>query len=171
MRNFMAGIVLSSLFLLASCAPKNESSSSSSDVGNPTSPTIPVIKLFDVSITANNSQSTEVTVKIDLAAPNDGRFESALIITTPNFKMPMLFSFGKIFPYQRQWVLTGWKNNTLSGSSKDLDGNILTPTSNPVSATGLFTSPQTTYVFTLFIRDSATHEQYFQKQIKSITIK
>jgi hypothetical protein len=171
MRNVMWGILFFSFFVLTACAPKNGVNPSVSSTNNSNSPVIPEIKLFDVSITADNSQSTEVTVKVDLTAPNDGKFESSLIITTPNLKTPMLLSFGNNFPFQKLFIFTGWKNNSLSGSSKDLEGKILTPASNPVSVSGLFTAPQTTYDFTLFIRDSATHTQLFQKVIKSITIK
>lgn len=164
MRSAVALIGVSLSMFLFGCAP---------NVNNENKQAIltPQINRFEVLLTENTPESATVTVNIDVSALNDGNYESIMFIKSSSLNMPMIFSLGKEFPYRKQFVLTGWKNNTLSGSLRELDGTIIRPAAKPLDVPSLFTPPETAYEFTIFIRDTATKKQIFQKQSTTLIIK
>jgi hypothetical protein len=108
------------------------------------------INSFRVSEISNSATSSTVTVDFDINTPPFRQYEATLTIKSPNLNPPLALSFGDQYSEIAQIKMIGWKDDTLSGQTIRKDGQVFSSTTTSIQ--NLFTSPQTTYEFELFIR-------------------
>ena len=110
------------------------------------------INSFNVSEISNSATSSTIVVDFDIVTPPSRQYEATLTVKAPNLNPPLALSFGDQYSQIAQIKMIGWKDNTLSGQTTRKNGQVFS--SMPVSIQQLFTSPETTYEFELFIRPS-----------------
>ncbi|MEY4530272.1 MAG: hypothetical protein RLZZ156_993 [Deinococcota bacterium] len=112
------------------------------------------INSFQVSIGSSMATNATVIVEFDISTPENQKFEANLVVRTSKVKDPMILGLADKFAEVSKIKMIGWKDNTLTGQIEMKDGRVLSGTTATIPQ--LFTPPETTYEFELFIRPSGT---------------